>query len=129
MQRGPLSPVVALVAFFSIWSVAGLAGFHTYLTALNMTTNEDVRHHLSSHRSDSSIVYIHFDMTDLEYILQIKGTFKPSTGNPFSAGSYFSNCGVVVCGPNPPSLIDRRGWVSEHDIPPAPAASASGWLL
>lgn len=97
MQRGPLSPVVALVAFFSIWSVAGLAGFHTYLTALNMTTNED-----------------------------IKGTFKPSTGNPFSAGSYFSNCGVVVCGPNPPSLIDRRGWVSEHDIPPAPAASASG---
>ena len=42
MKSGPTSPVVALVAFFSIWSVAGLAGFHSYLTALNMTTNEDV---------------------------------------------------------------------------------------
>jgi len=89
MREGPLSPVVALVAFFSIWSVAGLAGFHSYLTAHNMTTNED-----------------------------IKGTFKESNGgNPFSSGSSCKNCAIVLCGPLPPSLIDRRGWVTEHDVP------------
>ena len=34
--------LVAIVAFFSMWSVIGLAGFHTFLAACNLTTNEDV---------------------------------------------------------------------------------------
>ena len=34
--------LVAVVAFFSMWSVLGLAGFHTFLAACNLTTNEDV---------------------------------------------------------------------------------------
>ena len=42
LTRGPLSPVVALVAFVSIWIVAGLAGFHVQLVASETTTNEDV---------------------------------------------------------------------------------------
>jgi len=34
--------LVAVVAFFSLWSVIGLAGFHTFLAVCNLTTNEDV---------------------------------------------------------------------------------------
>lgn len=60
----------------------GLTGFHTFLVALNQTTNED-----------------------------IKGSWtgKNRVQNPYSHGNIVKNCCEVLCGPLPPSVLDRRG--------------------
>lgn len=86
MQDSPASMVEAVICFFSVWSVVGLTGFHTYLAASEQTTNEDIKGSFSSKRGQDNF-------------------------NPYSRGSIFKNCLVVLCGPNPPSLIDRRGYV------------------
>ncbi|KAL1259745.1 hypothetical protein QQF64_010322 [Cirrhinus molitorella] len=69
-------------------------GFHTYLVASNLTTNEDIKGSWSSKRGEES-------------------------GNPYTHNSIFTNCCVVLCGPLPPSLIDRRGFLPPDDAPQA----------
>ncbi|CAL8248216.1 unnamed protein product [Lota lota] len=86
-----------VICFFSIWSVMGLSGFHTYLVASNLTTNEDIKGSWSSKRGAADSV------------------------NPYSHNSVFTNCCVTLCGPMPPSLIDRRGSVPPDD----PSAAAA----
>ncbi|XP_034150629.1 palmitoyltransferase ZDHHC18b isoform X2 [Esox lucius] len=87
LQESPASAVELVICFFSVWSILGLSGFHTYLVASNLTTNED-----------------------------IKGSWSGKSGaedtvNPYSYNTIITNCCSVLCGPMPPSLIDRRGFV------------------
>ena len=64
-------------------------GFHTYLTSNNLTTNEDIKGSFSNKRNSSNF-------------------------NPFSRGNPVTNCCVVLCGPQPPSLIDARSMWFKH---------------
>ncbi|KAG7459069.1 palmitoyltransferase ZDHHC18-like, partial [Solea senegalensis] len=84
-----LQEMELVICFFSVWSILGLSGFHTYLVASNLTTNEDV--------------------------MLIKGSWSGKSGqdvtNPYSHKNILINCCSVLCGPMPPSLIDRRGFL------------------
>jgi len=91
IKESPSSVLVAVICFFSVWSVLGLAGFHTYLTSSNQTTNEDIKGAFSSKQGQDKI-------------------------NPYSKGGIFANCFFVLCGPLPPSYLDRRGLITTSDV-------------
>ncbi|XP_075896889.1 palmitoyltransferase ZDHHC18a isoform X2 [Nelusetta ayraudi] len=102
IQESPASVVELVICFFSIWSILGLSGFHTYLIASNLTTNEDIKGSWSSKRTDEE------------------------SGNPYTHNSIVTNCCATLCGPMPPSLIDRRGLLPpHHHFPPASSSSSS----
>lgn len=50
IRTTPATMVEGIICFFSIWSVVGLWGYHTYLICRSVTTNEDV---------NSIISYLH----------------------------------------------------------------------
>ncbi|KAK2887289.1 hypothetical protein Q8A67_015517 [Cirrhinus molitorella] len=91
LQASPASALELVVCFFSVWSILGLSGFHTYLVAANLTTNEDIKGSWSGKSGNEDV------------------------GNPYSYNSLIKNCCSVLCGPMPPSLIDRRGFVPSDD--------------
>lgn len=91
LKDSPASVLEVVVCFFSVWSIVGLSGFHTYLISSNQTTNEDIKGSWSSKRGKDNY-------------------------NPYSHGNIFTNCCAALCGPLPPSLIDRRGFV-QSDAP------------
>nr|XP_020444226.1 probable palmitoyltransferase ZDHHC14 [Monopterus albus] len=91
LRDSPASVLEVVVCFFSVWSIVGLSGFHTYLISSNQTTNEDIKGSWSTKRGKD--IY-----------------------NPYSYGNILTNCCAALCGPLPPSLIDRRGLV-QSDTP------------
>ncbi|KAF0047554.1 hypothetical protein F2P81_001187 [Scophthalmus maximus] len=96
-----LALIELVICFFSVWSILGLSGFHTYLVASNLTTNED-----------------------------IKGSWSGKSGedvtNPYSHKNIFINCCYVLCGPLPPSLIDRRGFLPADESAQTSGADIEG---
>lgn len=91
IKKAPCTVIVTFICFFSIWSVIGLAGFHTYLTTSDQTTNEDLKGSFSSKGGQRAI-------------------------NPYSRGNICLNCFHILCGPMTPSLIDRRGIATDDFI-------------
>ncbi|KAJ8266507.1 hypothetical protein GJAV_G00131240 [Gymnothorax javanicus] len=85
------SLLCVVVCFFTLWSVVGLTGFHTYLISLNQTTNEDIKGSWSG---------------------------KNRVQNPYSHRNFIKNCCEVLCGPLHPSVLDRRGLLLEG-LPPS----------
>ncbi|XP_029452581.1 probable palmitoyltransferase ZDHHC14 isoform X2 [Rhinatrema bivittatum] len=98
LKDSPASVLEAVVCFFSVWSIVGLSGFHTYLISSNQTTNEDIKGSWSSKRGKENY-------------------------NPYSYGNIFTNCCAALCGPLAPSLIDRRGVVQADAAAQAVAPS------
>ncbi|XP_023814783.1 palmitoyltransferase ZDHHC9 [Oryzias latipes] len=86
LQETPGTVLEVLVCFFTLWSVVGLTGFHTYLISLNQTTNEDIKGSWSG---------------------------KNRVQNPYSHKNIIKNCCEVLCGPAYPSVLDRRGLMPE----------------
>ncbi|XP_003227500.1 palmitoyltransferase ZDHHC18 isoform X4 [Anolis carolinensis] len=96
LKATPASVLELVICFFSVWSIFGLSGFHTYLVASNLTTNEDLKGAWSSKRGSEF-------------------------ANPYSHKSVLTNCCAVLCGPFYPSLIDRRGFIqADAGIPATP---------
>ncbi|XP_060783684.1 palmitoyltransferase ZDHHC9 [Neoarius graeffei] len=87
IKETPGTVVEVLVCFFTLWSVVGLTGFHTYLISLNQTTNEDIKGSWSG---------------------------KNRIQNPYSHKNIIKNCCEVLCGPTYPSVLDRRGVMPEE---------------
>ncbi|XP_067853106.1 palmitoyltransferase ZDHHC9 [Heptranchias perlo] len=87
LKDTPGTVLEVVICFFTLWSVIGLSGFHTYLIALNQTTNED-----------------------------IKGSWSGKNGihNPYSHDGVLKNCCEILCGPVPPSVLDRRGLIQDE---------------
>ncbi|XP_069387821.1 palmitoyltransferase ZDHHC9 isoform X3 [Paralichthys olivaceus] len=96
LKQTPGTVLEVLVCFFTLWSVVGLTGFHTYLISLNQTTNEDIKGSWSG---------------------------KNRVQNPYSHKNIFKNCCEVLCGPAYPSVLDRRGLMQEDS--PVSATSAA----
>ncbi|XP_034399846.1 palmitoyltransferase ZDHHC9 [Cyclopterus lumpus] len=96
LKETPGTVLEVLVCFFTLWSVVGLTGFHTYLISLNQTTNEDIKGSWSG---------------------------KNRVQNPYSHKNIFKNCCEVLCGPAFPSVLDRRGLMQEDS--PASSTSAA----
>lgn len=91
--------VEAIVAFLSIWSVLGLAGFHTYLALCNITTNEDVSYleaFIFALKSLKMLFSFKMHRFICEILLFVEKFVAVST-QPFYSVLFFYLCTSCVC--------------------------------
>lgn len=93
IKETPGTILEVLVCFFTLWSVVGLTGFHTYLISLNQTTNEDIKGSWSG---------------------------KNRVQNPYTHRNIVKNCCEVLCGPAYPSVLNRRALFQEGSAGTSP---------
>ncbi|XP_011403659.1 PREDICTED: probable palmitoyltransferase ZDHHC14 isoform X1 [Amphimedon queenslandica] len=85
LKTYPATVIEFFISGFAVIAVFGLACYHTQLIATMKTTNEE-----------------------------IKNTFRTSQ-NPYRQHNVLKNFCITICGPFPPSLIDRRGFVKDEE--------------
>jgi len=91
VKSTPATIVEAVICFFSMWSIICLCGYHTYLIASEISTNEDIKDSFVNKRNTNA---------------------QQPHVNPYDNGSMLKNFCNIVCGPLTPSLINMRGRVS-----------------
>jgi palmitoyltransferase ZDHHC9/14/18 len=69
----PISFVLCIYCFIFLWSIGGLALYHTWLISHNLTTHEQIQ--------------------------RSRGLQKGDKVNPFHTGSIWKNCATVLCRP------------------------------
>ena len=94
LQKSPVSVIEILVCFITIWSVVGLAMFHTMLSCNELTTHEDLKGAFQQpatpqHQNNNNAV--------------IK--------NPYNRGSNLKNLMYVLFSKRFRSLIDSKSYV------------------
>ncbi|XP_075250951.1 palmitoyltransferase ZDHHC9-like isoform X2 [Convolutriloba macropyga] len=90
LKYTPATIVEMLICFFTVWSILGLAGFHTYLVTSFLTTNEDIKSAWTRK--------------------------KDGQGNPYGPGGLISNCCATLCAPMSPSLLQLRSTITQEQI-------------
>lgn len=94
-----------VICFLSVWSILGLSGFHTYLLASNLTTDEDVRRRFFR----LGRMWVRGCRITRSFLSQMKGSWSGRSGegatNPYSHRNVFMNCCSTLCAPMPPRLV------------------------
>ncbi|KAJ1954460.1 Palmitoyltransferase zdhhc14, partial [Linderina pennispora] len=104
VKRHPVVLAVLIFAFWNVWLVGGLFGYHTILISRNMTTHEVLgAKHSGAYRTPAGA-------TGKRHLL------FPKIVSPYSRGSCASNWAAALCNPAVPANVKWRTRVDPEGI-------------